>query len=218
MTHYFDQKQNSEHAYRAFEAAWEGTLFRFTSDSGVFSRRQVDDGTHLLVSTVLSCEADAPIQVLDLGTGIGVMAIALAGLRPSFRVLGSDINERAVSLARRNASLNGVRNASFLECDGVPVDGACEGEPVEGSAGKGARYDLIILNPPIRAGKETVYRLFREAREHLNEGGRFYIVIRVRQGAASAAKELAGSFDIVETINRGKGYHVIRACVPKSGG
>ncbi len=203
MTHYFDQKPDVSHAPRSFNVSYEGTPFRFVTDSGVFSRKKLDDGTALLLSTVLEREEDAPLRVLDLGTGIGVMAIVLAKLRPSYTVTGTDINERAVALASNNARLNGVKNAVFYQADGLPADHV-------------PPYDFIVMNPPIRAGKQTVYRLFSEAREHLiDPEGRLYIVIRVKQGAASAARELARKFELVETINRGKGYHVIRASVSR---
>lgn len=206
MTHYFDPKPDVSHAPHAFDTVFEGVAFRFTTDRGVFSRKKLDDGTDLLLSTVLEHEEDRSLRVLDLGTGIGVMAIVLAKLRPSFSVTGSDINERAVALASKNAQFNHVENTDFYQADGVPVQDA-------------ALYDLIVLNPPIRAGKETVYRLFSEARERLTEpDGLLYIVIRVKQGAASAARELAGLFEQVETINRGKGYHVIRAGVSHRNG
>ncbi len=249
MTHYFDQKPDSEHEFGRFEATWEGITFQFTTDHGVFSRKRLDDGTDLLVNSVLKHEPDAALQMLDLGTGVGVMAIALAKLRPSFAVMGSDINERAVSLAIKNARHNKVENVRFLQADGVPISKTLsqaksridmsDGETVpqtkshtkmlngedrsqtksrteimKGSLGNYLTgFDLIVLNPPIRTGKDTVYRLFREARDHLNASGRLYIVIRVKQGAASAIKELSSYFGMVETINRGKGYHVIKATV-----
>ncbi len=203
MTHYFDQKPDVSHAPRSFDISYEGTPFRLVTDRGVFSRKKLDDGTDLLLATVLEREEDGPLRVLDLGTGIGVMAIVLAKFRPSFSVTGSDINERAVTLASKNARLNGVENVAFFQGDGLPAEDA-------------PPYEFIVMNPPIRAGKETVYRLFSEAREHLSEPeGRLYIVIRVKQGAASAARELAREFEHVETINRGKGYHVIKASVSR---
>lgn len=202
-SHYFDQKPDSSHAPRLLDAYYEGQLFHLVTDRGVFSRKKIDDGTNLLLSTVLEHEVNRPLRMLDLGTGIGVMAIVLAKLRPSFSVTGSDINERAVVLASKNAHLNGVENAIFYQADGLSADVT-------------QRYDLIVMNPPIRAGKETVYRLFAEARENLSKPhGRLYIVIRVKQGAASAARELAREFELVETINRGKGYHVIKATVSR---
>ncbi len=199
--HYFDREPGTAHQYDTVQESWEGVDFLFRTDRSVFSRRRVDPGTWLLVKTVLDLEGDRPLRLLDLGTGAGVVAIVLARLRPAFQVTGVDINRRAVELAGFNAREAGVSDRlSLLESDGIPAD---------------SFYDLILTNPPIRAGKETVYRLFREAGASLAPGGSFFLVIRVKQGAASARTELQNCFGRVETVARAKGYHVIRAWQPK---
>ena len=114
---------------------------------------------------------------------------------PQARVTMADVNPRAIALARRNAEQNGVRAEAVLS-DGF--------DNLEGS------FDLIALNPPIRAGKETVYRLFQEAAEHLSPNGALCIVIRKQQGAPSAQKYLSGLFHSVQTIARKGGYHVFQ--------
>lgn len=194
--HYFDREPDSPHRQGHFEATWEGVAFKFETDSAVFSRHRLDPGTDLLVRTVLIETANRPGRLLDLGTGVGVMAIALARLRPDLEVTASDINRRAIELASKNARAMGVGDRiSLVTCDGVP---------------KGL-YDLVVTNPPIRAGKATVYRLFREAASNLAADGSLLAVIRVKQGAASARRELETLFDEVVTLARSKGYHVLRA-------
>ena len=200
MTHYFSEQPKTPHAYDYFSMTCEGEALIFMTDSAVFSRRRIDPGTELLLDIVLSMEDNRKATVLDIGTGTGVLAVALAKCRPSFQVTGSDVNERAVQLATQNAKRNGVLNASFLCLDGVPEN--------QGS------FDLIVTNPPIRAGKRVVYRLFEEAAKNLQDDGAFYTVIRVRQGKASAARELQNHYSIVETVARAKGYHVLRAIRP----
>ncbi|NMA17611.1 MAG: class I SAM-dependent methyltransferase [Clostridiaceae bacterium] len=200
MTHYFSKQPETPHAYDLFSVTCEGKALIFMTDSAVFSRRRIDQGTELLLNTVLSMEDNRKANVLDLGTGTGVLAVALARCRSSFQVTGSDINERAVQLATQNAKRNGVLNASFLCLDGVPENQ----EP----------FDLIVTNPPIRAGKKVVYRLFEEAAKNLRADGAFYTVIRVRQGKASVARELQNHYSVVETVARAKGYHVLRATRP----
>ena len=200
MTHYFSKQPETPHAYDLFSVTCEGEVLTFATDSAVFSRRRIDPGTELLLDTVLSMEDNRKANVLDLGTGTGVLAVALARCRSSFQVTGSDINERAVQLATQNAKRNGVLNASFLCLDGVPENQ----EP----------FDLIVTNPPIRAGKKVVYRLFEEAAKNLRADGAFYTVIRVRQGKASVARELQNHYSVVETVARAKGYHVLRATRP----
>ncbi|HPX93125.1 MAG TPA: methyltransferase [Bacillota bacterium] len=202
QSHYFDSDPDTGHDYAMVRASWEQLAFQFQTDSGVFSRHRLDPGTDLLVKTVLGVFPDRPSRVLDLGTGVGVAAIALARLRPRVTVIASDVNRRALQLAAGNIARAGLdKRVTLVECDGVP-DGV---------------YDLILTNPPIRAGKEVVYRLFRESARALSPDGSLYVVIRVKQGAASARRELENYFGKVETLARSKGYHVLRASEAAAG-
>ena len=72
-------------------------------------------------------------------------------------------------------------------------------------------FDAIIINPPIRAGKAVIYGLFSDARRYLKPDGALYIVIRKQQGAPSALKYLREIYAEAEVIDRGSGFHVIRA-------
>ena len=198
-SHYYDHDPKAGHDPQDIPFHMEGHDFLFRTDSAVFSRRRVDPGTELLLASV-SKEEDRPIKLLDLGTGVGVIALVLARLRPSFHLTGIDVNRRALDLAAFNARRAGLsQSVSFLESDGIPQD---------------LVFDLILSNPPIRAGKETVYRLFREAARSLSPQGAFYLVIRVKQGAGSAKRELGRYFGQVSTLARAKGYHVIKAQQP----
>jgi 16S rRNA (guanine1207-N2)-methyltransferase len=71
-------------------------------------------------------------------------------------------------------------------------------------------FDYIITNPPIRAGKQVIYRLFAQSAAQLNENGELYIVIRKQQGAESAIKYLKTLFDRVDTIEKSGGFWIIR--------
>ena len=111
-------------------------------------------------------------------------------------IVMTDINRRAVELARRNLARNGVK-AEVVQGDGYAA--------VEGS------FDAILTNPPIRAGKALIYSLFDQARARLNPGGALYIVIRKQQGAPSALRHLRETWPAAEVIDRSGGYWVIRA-------
>ena len=112
-----------------------------------------------------------------------------------------DINKRAVALTRRNADINQTRFVDVVESDGM--------RQVEGT------FDLIVTNPPIRAGKETVHRFFQEASERLNPAGSLFVVIRKQQGAPSALKRLRELFGEVSIVSRSAGYWVIK-CVKEA--
>ncbi|WP_212630636.1 peptide chain release factor N(5)-glutamine methyltransferase [Pseudomonas sp. KB-10] len=95
--------------------------------------------TELLVETALALLPAAPLTVLDLGTGTGAIALALASERPAWRVTGVDRVEEAVALAERNRQRLQLDNAAFMHSHWF-------------SALSGQRYGLILSNPPyIRA-------------------------------------------------------------------
>ena len=73
-------------------------------------------------------------------------------------------------------------------------------------------FDAVITNPPIRAGKAVIYKMFEDAKTHLVPGGALYLVIRKQQGAPSALKFLKTLYDRAEVIARDGGYWIIRCC------
>lgn len=194
--HYFTENPASEHRPRAFTARALGQELVFHTDSGVFSRDGIDAGSRILL------EAAAPFagRVLDMGAGWGAMGIAVAKAYPGAHVVMAEINARALELIRENARLNGVTNAEAVASDGYSA--------VEGA------FDAILTNPPIRAGKPVIYRMFSDARSHLAPGGRMDLVIRKQQGAPSALKYLRTLYGRADVIEREAGYWVIRCSEP----
>jgi len=91
--------------------------------------------TELVVEAALELFGPAPARVLDLGTGSGAIALALASEREHWQVLGVDADQHALRLATLNAERHGLRNARFAP-----------GDWFAGLAG--ARFDLIVSNPP----------------------------------------------------------------------
>ncbi|NLB08525.1 MAG: class I SAM-dependent methyltransferase [Clostridiales bacterium] len=198
MTHYFDPEPEAEHRYRHFTAEFGGEVFAFCTDSGVFSADGIDRGTALLIETVLAFEpatAGEGERFLDLGCGFGAVAVVFSKLRPGFEIVASDVNRRALELTQCNLRLNNVTDALIVESDGF--------ESLVGS------FDLILQNPPIRCGKQTVYRLCKKSYSAPNPGGRMYIVNRKQQGAASSVTELCQYFAEVEIIKKKSGYWII---------
>ena len=190
--HYYSASPQSEHRYAACTYAYRGVQLRFETDAGVFSRGEMDFGTDVLLQ---SLPEEIAGDVLDVGCGWGAIGVTVGKRYPACRVTMCDVNERAADLSRRNAEKNGVQ-ATVIVSDGLQrVDGA---------------FDLILTNPPIRAGKQVIYGIFAAAKERLKAGGAMYLVIRKRQGADSAVKYLKELFDSVETIERSGGFHVIR--------
>ena len=188
--HYYTSAPESESRPFEFEAECLGQKLVFACDRGVFSKGEIDEGTRILL------EALPPLKgrVLDLGCGWGPVGITLGKLYPDLSVLMSDVNQRAVELAKTNLKKNRLHNAGAVVSDGF--------EELEGA------FDCIITNPPIRAGKQTIYRLFDDAIKRLNPGGSLFIVIRRQQGAESALRHLG---DCARVIEKKKGFWVIEA-------
>lgn len=194
--HYYSADPGVAHDEKQviFEAL--GFQFKCVTDSGVFSRDGLDMGTRVLLDAL----PEVTGRILDLGCGWGAVGVALGKRSPGARLLLSDVNARAVELAERNLTANGVTNARVVRGDGFEaVDGA---------------FDLIALNPPIRAGKAVVYGLFEASAAHLAPGGSLWVVIRKQQGAESAQKYLQTLFSQVERVERDKGYWVLRCASP----
>ena len=172
-----------------------GLTLRLRTDAGVFARGGLDRGTELLIEALDlgPCEL-----VLDLGCGTGAIGLAAARLSEGGHVVLTDINARAVRLARDNLRANGVANAEVRQGDLYA--------PVAGMA-----FDHIVSNPPLRAGRPVVDRIVSEAPAHLLDGGHLWLVARTRQGAESLQGRMAEAFGHAEIVKRGSGYKVLRA-------
>ncbi len=189
--HYYSAQPTSSHRLSRIHLAVRGISLEMWTDAGVFSKRGLDFGTRVLVQAVT-----LPVSgtVVDLGCGYGAVAAVLGRVYPQTHWVLLDVNPRAVELAERNVlALNG--RATVRISDGF-------------SAVPSLKSDAVLLNPPIRAGKGVVYRLFEEAAQHLTDGGVLWVVIQKKQGANSAKAYLESIFAYVNLESRESGYHV----------
>ncbi|HHX51911.1 MAG TPA: methyltransferase [Erysipelothrix sp.] len=166
--------------------------YSFISDDGVFSKDKLDTGTRILLETISKLKLTG--KILDYGSGIGVIGILTKKMFEETSVSGFDINSRAVELSKLNAIKQNV-DVDFRQ-----------GEKIQSGL-----YDVILMNPPIRTGKQNIYSMFKDSYDHLKETGQLIIVIRKSHGANSAIKELQTYFSEVEIINRDKGFFIIRS-------
>lgn len=193
--HYYTNKPGTAHDERHMTFTLRDHELHFTTDAGVFSRDRVDFGSLLLIENM---QIPRQARVLDVGCGYGPIGLTAAKLASEGKVTMIDVNERAADLARRNAERNGIHNVEVRVSD---VYSAVQGEC----------YDVILTNPPIRAGKEIVHRIFAEGHDLLAEGGEMWVVIQKKQGAPSALKKLQELYTHVEEVDREKGYSIFRA-------
>ena len=196
MSHYFINDENVASKPRKIVYSINGTNFSLESDNGVFSKNELDKGSELLIETLLPY--DLGKNLLDLGCGIGVIGLTLACYHPGLNVTLSDVNTRALSLCNANAAtLMLSQRVTVLQSD-IYLE-------IEG------KFDSIVSNPPIRAGKKVTYEIYKGAVNHLIDGGSLYIVIRKQQGALSVKAYLEELFGNVTVLARDKGYYVLKA-------
>ena len=194
MNQYFTNNIELKSEIRVIKYNYGSTSFSFFSDNGVFSKNKVDFGSITLIETYLKNKKNIH-NFLDVGCGYGFLSIVLSKELKLNTGVGVDVNLRAVDLARKNALLNQV-SVSFKESNIY--------ENVEG------KFDLIITNPPIRAGKKVVLDILLGAKDYLNLGGELWMVIRKDQGAKSIIKALEKAY-MVEVKEKNKGFYVIVA-------
>lgn len=190
MTHYFTN-DNIESNIKEILVKVKDNTFSFYTDNGVFSKRGLDFGSRSLIDTVL--DMDIHGNILDIGCGYGVIGIILSSF-----FLGNydlvDVNKRAIHLAKMNVSKNKVVANVFYSDIYSDIT---------------KKYDFIITNPPIRVGKDILYKFLFGAKDYLVLGGSLIFVINKDQGAKSVIKDLS-LVGKVEILNRNKGFFVIK--------
>lgn len=193
---YFTAQPSAEHNFQQFDFELLGHNLHFTTDSGVFSKSTVDFGTRVMLDAA-NGEDFVAGKVLDLGTGYGPVGVALA--KAWARDIDMvDVNERALDLARKNAAANGVAERVNVFLSSV-YDNVTD------------EYATILVNPPIRAGKEIVTAMLTEAVKHLLPGGKLIAVLQKKQGAPSAQKNMEAAFGNVKIIAKSKGYYILES-------
>lgn len=192
--HYYSAEPTSAHHPQQFAAKLRGVELSFTTDAGVFSKSRIDTGSKLLIDGVRLSEGLH--QILDLGCGYGPIGLTIASLMPQAMVYMSDVNERAVDLARNNARINGIKNIEIRAGEGY--------QPFENE-----KFDMIITNPPIRAGKQVIYPMVEKAYGFLNDQGWFTAVVATKQGAKSFERKMEEVFGNVTEWEKGSGFRVV---------
>jgi 16S rRNA (guanine1207-N2)-methyltransferase len=107
----------------------------------------------------------------------------------------SDINPAAVKYAKKNAEANRV-TVKVIESDGFKTIDQI--------------FDTVITNPPVHAGKETVFRLYGEAYSHLENGGSLFTVIQKKHGAESHIKAIKNIYGECLILYKRKGYYILQ--------
>jgi 16S rRNA G1207 methylase RsmC len=190
--HYFDPAPAVESKPRKVHLHVGELAVELEADRGVFGSRGVDLGTRVLLK-----EAPPPPprgDILDLGSGYGPIAIALARQAPGARIWAVDVNERALELTRANAATAAVPNVTAQSPADIPDD---------------LRFEAIYSNPPVRIGKAALHELLLTWLRRLRPDGRAYLVVQRNLGADSLAAWLATEGYEVRRLKSKKGYRVL---------
>jgi 16S rRNA G1207 methylase RsmC len=180
-----------------FTTSLRGHSLTFHSTWGIFSPREIDEGTGLLLRHI---EVRPEDDCLDLGCGYGPIGLTLAKLAPAGETLMVDKDFVAVEYANRNARLNHIANATAMLSNAFQHVGE-------------RRFDLIASNVPAKVGKEMLAIMLHDAHAHLRPGGRIWVVTitGLRRLFERSLKDIFGNY---EKVKQGRTYTV--ACARKA--
>lgn len=195
MNQYFENNNNLKSDVKINKENINGTEFYFYTDNGVFNKKGLDFGTRLLLESI---DYSNKSSFLDIGCGCGPIGIYISNLSDGFIVDMVDVNDRAIHLCKRYIKENKKTNLNVFKSDIY--------ENVD------SKYDCIITNPPIHAGKTKVYEIINNAKDHLNNNGELWIVMRKDQGALSMMRDFSDVFTF-EVVKKSKGFLIIKAFI-----
>lgn len=195
FNHYFIDKEHNKDDFFIFEDSFNDLKLKFKSCDNVFSKNEIDYGTKVLLNAIIKKYILDEKNCLDLGCGLGVVSIVLSKYFNANFVL-SDITEIATKLSKENLKLNNCKNYKIIKSNlFYNID---------------EKFDYIITNPPIRAGKQLLLKLIDDSNNYLNKNGKLVLVIRKSHGEESIKKYMETKFNNVEILKRDKGFYVLK--------
>jgi 16S rRNA G1207 methylase RsmC len=202
MSHYYSEKQSSNLNLKKIKIKLKDIEYELFTGSGVFSKNKLDFGSKLLIENSI---IEKNWKIIDLGCGIGVIGISIKLIYPSVNILMTDINNRAVMLAKKNIKLNNLT--------GIKVKKSDLFENIK------KKYDSILINPPQTAGKSICFKMIKQSFNHLNKQGLLQLVARHNKGGISLSNKMKQVFGNVKVRVKKSGYrvYVSKKCITKIG-
>ncbi|MCU7918442.1 MAG: methyltransferase [Candidatus Thiodiazotropha sp. (ex Dulcina madagascariensis)] len=172
-----------------------GEQLLFHSTWGIFSPREIDEGTRLLVERLEIAPTD---NCLDLGCGYGPIGLFMARRAPQGETLLVDKDFMAVEYSNANAARNRLPNAKAILSNGF--------DHIDPSM----HFDVIASNIPAKVGKEMLSLILHDAAMRLNPRGRLYLVTinGLRQYMKRNLNQVFGNY---RKLKQGKSYTVALA-------
>ena len=165
MNQYFTNNTSLKSKLKVLNYSYNEYNISLKSDLGVFSKDKIDLGSQTLLESYF-INGRKNVKVLDVGCGYGLLGISLAKIM-NCDVDMIDVNKRAIHLCKMNIKENKV-NAKVWESDIY--------ENIKD------KYDVIITNPPIKAGKKIYEKIINESFNYLKETGELWFVMRNNHG------------------------------------
>lgn len=194
-THYYSKTvENVKSDPSIFTFNFMDHTFHFHTDNGVFSKDYIDYGSFALLKAFKPNDIDG--DILDMGAGYGPLGIVISKLYNKHTIM-CEINERAYLLNKKNIEENKANSEVYWSdlYEKIPD----------------LKFASIVTNPPIRAGKATVYEIYDGAFDHLLLNGELWVVIQKKQGAPSSKEHLEKLFGNCEIVCRDKGYYILKS-------
>lgn len=196
MQHYFIDKPHNDSDFFEFKDNVLDMELCFRSCDSIFSKNKIDDGTRSLLN-VIHKKCDLYGEGLDLGCGLGVIGITLIKkFNMNFDMV--DINNTAVKLSKENTVKNNVSDRAHVFYS-------------DGFSDVKKEYDFIVTNPPIKTGKQLLFKLMEDSFNHLKTNGKIILVIRKDHGMESLKKYIQSIYGNCEIIDRNKGFYILQA-------
>lgn len=188
-----DQKQlNQFRQDIKFEATLAEQTLSYSSTWGIFSPREIDAGTYLLMKYI---EIKSEDDCFDLGCGYGPIGLTMAKLAPKGKTILVDKDFMAIKYSNKNARNNNIDNAKAILSNGFQHVDAND------------KFNVIASNVPAKVGKEMMSLMLHDAYQHLKEDGKLYLVTvnGLRHYMKRNLKEIFGNY---KKIKQGKSYTI----------
>jgi 16S rRNA (guanine1207-N2)-methyltransferase len=196
MSHYFSENQDCPLEITQISCVLRGVPLKFYVAGGVFSKSRVDVGSKILIENAV---LEDGWKILDLGCGYGPVGISIGASSKNSEIFMTDINKRAVMLAKKSIMLNKLDKKRFKFFRGDSYSKLEE---------KKDFFDTILLNPPQTAGKKLCLSMIKNSINYLKKGGTLQLVARHNKGGESFMKYMKEIFSNAEFVCKSKGFRV----------